>query len=81
MDCIALIDGDLRLNWQEVHELSAHFAAGLHAQGLRSGDRAALLMGTPSEESVAVILCTSGTTGAPQGAMLTHLNLVHSVLH
>lgn len=37
---------------------------------------------TPTdEEDVAVILYTSGTTGNPKGAMLTHLNLVHSVIH
>lgn len=33
------------------------------------------------EEDTAVLLYTSGTTGKPKGAMLTHLGLVHSALH
>jgi acyl-CoA synthetase (AMP-forming)/AMP-acid ligase II/AcrR family transcriptional regulator len=34
-----------------------------------------------NEEDLAVLLYTSGTTGKPKGAMLTHLNIAHSVMH
>lgn len=35
----------------------------------------------PNEEDVAIILYTSGTTGSPKGAMITHFNIAHSVMH
>lgn len=36
---------------------------------------------TVSEEDTAILLYTSGTTGLPKGAMLTHVNVAHSVRH
>jgi len=33
------------------------------------------------EEDLALLVYTSGTTGFPKGAMLTHLGVVHTILH
>ena len=44
-------------------------------------DAPAIAVHAAAEEDVAAILYTSGTTGRPKGALLTHLNIVHSAMH
>ncbi len=46
---------------------------------ISSGSHDAWSGGT--EEELVMIIYTSGTTGRPKGAMLSHLNIVHSCLH
>ena len=68
----------MRLARPEVEYIVGHCGAKLVSVAEGGPD---VPVAAVEEEDTAIILYTSGTTGRPKGAMLTHFNIVHSLLH
>ena len=76
----ALLDGGLRYSWQDLHDRSAGFAAGLARRGVKAGDRVVLLVGNRSEFIVALFAVTRlGAVSVPVSTRAARPELAYMI--
>jgi acyl-CoA synthetase (AMP-forming)/AMP-acid ligase II len=63
------------------HRIEVDHGAPAAALSLLTQERSGGEPAEVLEEDTAILLYTSGTTGRPKGAMLTHLGICHSAMH
>lgn len=71
-DAIALVDGDMRLTYQELDERTSRCAGRLAASGLVRGDRVAILLGNRADFICLLLACSR------LGLVSVPLNIRHS---
>ena len=76
----ALVDGGLRYSWQDLHDRSAGFAAGLARRGVKAGDRVVLLVGNRSEFIVALFaIARLGAVAVPVSTRAARPELAYMI--
>ncbi|MFE7420951.1 long-chain fatty acid--CoA ligase [Rhodococcus sp. NPDC057529] len=69
---VAVVDGDIRLTYRDLWDRARRVAAALHEQGVRPGDRVALMIGNVSEFPVVYFgILTAGAVVVPVHLLLT----------
>src|SRR5207253_2704778 len=87
-----VVDGDLRLTYEQLFERCDRWSAALQAMGVRKRDRVAYIAPNTHEQlesfypvpqlgaALVPINYTSGTTAKPKGVMITHRNAWMNVM-
>src|SRR3954463_3194089 len=78
----AIVAGDVRLTYAGLHDAVVQTARGLHAVGVRRGDKVAILMGNRAEWILSALAITSlGAVAVAVNTWLTTRELAYVLEH